>query len=237
MGATSSAAYCSTPTNTKEDIRLPFAVAQADSFETEDCPFCAYRGAHCKWLRDEIRRLASEVASLETTIPPKLLPDLHVQLEELPLPESMYTGGVEDTQGVACPRCTEHRLEVRKLQGEARMMDSQCKARIEFHRREAKGIEELLIEKRRIEAQLFFRQPNSGARGGGDSALDGHFCAITKVNQPDDVVFIPDKAQTLPANFGRNGTTVELGVPGLDTAGMIYQDSARADVPAESPVG
>lgn len=206
MGGSTSAAYCTAPTNTKEDIRLPFAVAQADSFESEDCPFCSYRSSHLKWLRDEIKRLTSEVASLETTIPPKLLPDLHNQLEELPLPESMYTGGVEDIRGNACPKCTEVRQQVQKLQREARMMDAQCKARIEFHQREAVGIEELMIEKRHVEAQLYFQQ--SGKRGG---KMDGQFCAITKVNRSDDIDYHPDKAQMNPGDLSLSDVSTAPG--------------------------
>lgn len=171
-------------------------MAQAKSFESEDCPFCSYRFTHCKWLKDEIRRLTSEVASLETTIPPRLLPDLHNQLEVNALPESLYTGGVEDVIGMACPMCTERREEVQKLQREAKTMDAHCKARIEFHRQEATGIEDLLIEKRRIEAQLFFRNTQRG-----ESGIDGRFCAITKVNQPDDVDANQAKAQTLPSDL------------------------------------
>lgn len=197
MGATSSTAYCTTPPTVREDIRLPFAVAQADSFESEDCPFCSLRGTNAKWLRDEIRRLTSEVASLDTTIPPRLLPDLRNQLEDFPLPESLYTGGVDDIRAISCPSCTKVQAEVAELQREAQRMDAQCKARIEFHRREAGGIEELLIEKRRIEAHLYYR--DSGAKRG--DCLDGRFCAITKVNQPDDVAEQTDKAQTLPSDL------------------------------------
>mmetsp|Transcript_106329 Transcript_106329/g.174564 ORF Transcript_106329/g.174564 Transcript_106329/m.174564 type:complete len:225 (+) Transcript_106329:134-808(+) len=201
MGSSSSGS-CTTPTNTKEDIRLPFAVAQADKFDSEDCPFCAYRRGHVKWLRDEIKRLTSEVASLETTIPPKFLPELHSRLEDDPLPESAYTGGVEDIRGTGCTRCSEVRREVKHLQRDARMLDSQCKARIEFHQSFARRIEALLIEKRRIEAQLFFRQRGeNSSRQGGDSALDGHFCAITKVNQPDDVSDLLPQNLTLPARL------------------------------------
>jgi hypothetical protein len=125
-----------------------------------------------------------------------MLPDLHLQLEEYPLPESFYTGGVEDVRAMACSRCTEVRKEVQALQNEARMLDAQCKARIEYHRREAGCIEDLLIEKRRIEAKLYFQQAQTGSGG-----LDGHFCAITKVNQTDDIAVHPDSIATLPANI------------------------------------
>lgn len=190
MGATSSsvagwsATTCTQPPISQEEYRLPWALAQADRFESEDCPFCALRNSHCTWLRTEIKRLKSEVASLETTIPPKFLPDLEKRLEEYPLPDSTYTGGVDDIHGLACPRCTEHRREVQQLQQEARTLDAQCKARIKFHCRFARRIEALLIEKRRIEAQLFFK--HNGPGSGNDCGLGGHFCAITKVNQSDE---------------------------------------------------
>lgn len=196
MGNSATVASCTSPSTTREDIRLPFAVAQADSFACEDCPFCSYRASHCKWLRDEIKRLTSEVVSLETTIPPKFLPDLHVQLEDYPLPESMYTGGVEDIRGVGCTKCAEVRQEVQKLQSEARKMDAHCKARIEYHRKEALGIEELLIEKRRIEEKLYWGQPGPNR---GDGEMDGHFCAITKVNQSDDISHHIDKQEMIPS--------------------------------------
>merc|ERR1719486_264202 len=99
------------------------------------------------------------------------MPDLLKRLEELPLPESSYTGGVDDIRGSACPQCTECRREVRRLQAKARLLDGQCKARIEFHRGFARRIEALLIEKRRIEAQLFFKA-SGGRSGSKDCALD-----------------------------------------------------------------
>lgn len=177
-----SATVCTQPANAQEEIRLPWALAQAERFESEDCPFCSLRKSHVAWLRTEIKRLTSEVASLETTIPPKFMPDLEKRLEDFPLPESAYTGGVDDIRGNACPLCHDHRREVRRMQREARELDAQCKARIEFHQRFARRIEALLIEKRRIEAQIFFAQP-----GAHDRAYDGHYCAITKVNQTDDL--------------------------------------------------
>jgi len=179
MGA-AQVSVCTQPTNAQDEIRLPWALTQAERFESEDCPFCSLRKSHVAWLRQEIKRLTSEVASLETTIPPKFLPDLEKRLEDFPLPESAYTGGVDDIRGNSCPLCPEQRREVRRMQREARELDAQCKARIEFHRRFARRIEALLIEKRRIEAQLFFA-------GEKDATYDGHFCAITKVNQTDDV--------------------------------------------------
>mmetsp|Transcript_18563 Transcript_18563/g.52500 ORF Transcript_18563/g.52500 Transcript_18563/m.52500 type:complete len:224 (-) Transcript_18563:143-814(-) len=190
MGATSSAAggwsatACTQPPTSQEEYRLPWALAQVDRFDSEDCPFCALRGSHCSWLQTEISRLASEVASLETAIPPKFLPDLARRLVELPLPDSTYTGGVDEIRGSACPRCPEHRRQVRRLQREARTLDAQCKARIKFHCRFARRIERLLIEKHRIEAQLYFKQ--FVASSGVDCSLGGQFCAITRVNQSDE---------------------------------------------------
>eukprot|EP00443_Scrippsiella_acuminata_P079324 CAMPEP_0115460604 /NCGR_PEP_ID=MMETSP0271-20121206/46871_1 /TAXON_ID=71861 /ORGANISM="Scrippsiella trochoidea, Strain CCMP3099" /LENGTH=202 /DNA_ID=CAMNT_0002887319 /DNA_START=27 /DNA_END=632 /DNA_ORIENTATION=+ len=197
MGAATSAAAmtCTQPPTSQEEYRLPWALAQAERFESEDCPFCALRRSHCAWLRTEIKRLTSEVASLQTTIPPKFFPDLERRLEEVPLPDSAYTGGVDDVRGSACEKCSEQRREVRQLQREARTLDAQCKARIDFHRRFARRIEALLIEKRRIEAQLFF----SRRQGGDDKEVDGHFCAITRVNEPDeDAHALVTSAQTAP---------------------------------------
>mmetsp|Transcript_26919 Transcript_26919/g.57055 ORF Transcript_26919/g.57055 Transcript_26919/m.57055 type:complete len:240 (-) Transcript_26919:41-760(-) len=188
MGAASTTTTCTEPPISQEEYRFrqPFALAQAESFESEDCPFCALRRSHSSWLRTEINRLNSEVRCLETTIPPKFIPELEKRLEELPLPDSAYTGGVDEIRGSSCPLCDHHRREVRKLQREARALDSHCKARIEFHRRFSLRIEDLLIEKRQIEAQLFFGKKQGGGVGpDGESALDGHFCAITKINQPD----------------------------------------------------
>lgn len=201
MGAGTSAAACTQPVTSQEEYRLPWALSQAERFESEDCPFCALRRSHCAWLRTEIKRLTSEVASLETTIPPKFYPELEKRLEEFPLPDSAYTGGVDDIRGTSCPRCTEHRKEVRKLQREARALDAQCKARIEFHRCFARRIEALLIDKRRIEAQLMFGQ--NGGPVGTAGAMDGHLCSITKVNQPDDDVVLSSMAQTMPGGLFR----------------------------------
>mmetsp|Transcript_111196 Transcript_111196/g.313812 ORF Transcript_111196/g.313812 Transcript_111196/m.313812 type:complete len:229 (-) Transcript_111196:79-765(-) len=186
MGVNTSSA-CSAPIGKEEEeLRLPWALAQAERFESEDCPFCALRRSHCTWLRTEIKRLTSEVACLETTIPPKFFPELERRLQESPLPDSMYTGGVDDVRGTACPRCIEQRTEVKALQGEARSLDAQCKARIEFHRSFARRIESLLIEKRRVEARLFF----GGQQTEGAESMDGKFCAITKVNQIDEDVIL-----------------------------------------------
>lgn len=183
MGISASGpAPCTQPTTSKEEYRLPWAVTQAEQFEVEDCPFCSLRRSHCAWLRTEIKRLSSEVASLQTTIPSKFVPDLRRRLQE-PLPFSTYTGGVDDVQGQACTKCEDKREEVQTLQNEARSLDVQCKARIDFHERFARHIEALLIEKRHIEAQLFFNR----RRGDDDSQeLDGQFCAITRVNEPDE---------------------------------------------------
>ena len=69
-----------------------------DKFDYEDCPFCDLRRHHCVWLRSEIKRLKSEarfstscfkrgsiapwqVAAVQTTIPPRLYPELRQQLE------------------------------------------------------------------------------------------------------------------------------------------------------------
>jgi len=189
MGNTPLTTTCLQPPVANEKVRLPWALTQAERFESEDCPFCSLRRSHCAWLRTEIKRFNSEVASIETTIPPRFIPDLERRLQELPLPESAYTGGVDDIRGSACPRCTDHRREVRRLQKEARALDSQCKARIEFHRRFARRIEALLIDKRQVEAQLFFGQQNS--RGSKQAqSLDGQLCAITKVNQSDGDAFL-----------------------------------------------
>eukprot|EP00927_Polykrikos_kofoidii_P082885 TRINITY_DN8358_c0_g2_i1.p2 TRINITY_DN8358_c0_g2~~TRINITY_DN8358_c0_g2_i1.p2 ORF type:complete len:200 (+),score=38.61 TRINITY_DN8358_c0_g2_i1:140-739(+) len=181
MGATASA--CTAPVGKEDEVRLPWALAQADRFETDECPFCSLRKSHCAWLRSEIKRLGSEVNSLETTIPPKFFPELEKRLQDFPLPNSRYTGGVDDITGTACPRCENARVEVVQLQENARELDSQCKARIEFHRNFAKHIEMLLIEKRRVEAQLFF-----GRQKGPSN--DGYFSGITKINQIDEDVIL-----------------------------------------------
>mmetsp|Transcript_69521 Transcript_69521/g.153740 ORF Transcript_69521/g.153740 Transcript_69521/m.153740 type:complete len:240 (-) Transcript_69521:184-903(-) len=203
MGAASTTTTCTEPPISQEEYRFrqPFALAQAESFESEDCPFCALRRSHSSWLRTEINRLNSEVRCLETTIPPKFIPELEKRLEELPLPDSAYTGGVDEIRGSSCPLCDHHRREVRKLQREARALDSHCKARIEFHRRFSLRIEDLLIEKRQIEAQLFFGKKQGGGVGpDGESALDGHFCAITKVNQPDEDAALGSLLQAVVTN-------------------------------------
>lgn len=192
MGAAAvavSAQSCTDPPEPQEEIKVrpPWALAQVDLFESQECPFCALRRSHCSWLREEIKRLTGEVSSLQTTIPSKFLPELERCLEELPLPETAYTGGVDDVRGAGCSRCGETREEVTGLRAEARVLDAQCKARIEFRRRFARRIEAVLIEKRRVEAELFVR---SAARPAGGHAECGgaDLCAITRVNQPDDDV-------------------------------------------------
>ncbi|CAK0911259.1 unnamed protein product [Prorocentrum cordatum] len=107
--------------------------------------------------------------------------------EELPLPETAYTGGVDDVRGAGCARCDETRAGVTELRAEARVLDAQCQARIEFRRRYARRIEAVLVEKRHVEAGLFAR---SAARPAGGHAECGgaDLCAITRVNQPDDDV-------------------------------------------------
>lgn len=191
MGTTQgSASSCAVPSDNNDhasEFRAPWALAQARSFDSEDCPFCKLRMSNCNWLQTEIRRLTSEVASLDTTIPPKFHPELQARLEAIPLPESGYTGGVDDITGTACDQCVDVRRQVNRLQREARTLDAQCKARIEFHRKFARRIEALLIEKRRVEAQLYFQRHAKGEDcEGGAEMLDGHFCAITKVNAVDD---------------------------------------------------
>ncbi|CAK0911258.1 unnamed protein product [Prorocentrum cordatum] len=49
--------------------------------------------------------------------------------EELPLPETAYTGGVDDVRGAGCARCDETRAGVTELRAEARVLDAQCQAR------------------------------------------------------------------------------------------------------------
>jgi len=202
MGAATSAACSQPSTLQEEEYRLPWALTQAERFESDDCPFCALRRSHCAWLRTEIKRLSSEVATLQTTIPPRLFPDLDRRLEERPLPDSAYTGGVDEVKGSACPKCAEIRGQVCHLQLEARSLDSQCKARIDFHRSFALRIEALLMEKRRIEAQLFFSR-RQGKHA--DREVDGHFCAITRVNASDDEVHALDRVVlTAPAELVRS---------------------------------
>lgn len=183
MGAAVAAASaCTEPSTSQEEYRMPWALTQAERFESEDCPFCAMRRSHCTWLQSEIKRLTSEVSSLENTIPPKFFPELEKSLESVTQADSGYTGGVDEVRGTACPKCIECRDEVASLQSEARLLDAQCKARIHFHRSLALRIENLLIEKRRIEAQLFFKNRKPGP----DGCSDGQYCSITKVNQPDE---------------------------------------------------
>ncbi|CAE8634201.1 unnamed protein product, partial [Polarella glacialis] len=42
------------------ELRPPWALAQADKFDYDECPFCSLRRSHEAWLRAEIKRLASE---------------------------------------------------------------------------------------------------------------------------------------------------------------------------------
>mmetsp|Transcript_30043 Transcript_30043/g.69434 ORF Transcript_30043/g.69434 Transcript_30043/m.69434 type:complete len:196 (+) Transcript_30043:80-667(+) len=184
MGCVESAAFAvdacaQIPSLNKGEIRPPWALAQADKFEWDDCPFCDLRRHHCMWLRSEIKRLKSEVSAVQTTIPPRLFPELRQQLEAGPLPPSGYTGGVDDISASSCPRCPEFRCEVSNLQEEARKWDAECKARIEFRRGLAGRIENMLIEKRQIEAKIF-------ATGTGTVPDDGQFFAITRVNLADE---------------------------------------------------
>lgn len=175
------------PVSTKDEYRLPWALAQKMDFDSEECPFCALRRSHCNWLQTEIKRLTSEVASIETTIPERLRQDLNARLQvEMPL--SPYTGGVEDVVGESCPKCQEHRSEVRSLQKEANSLDSHCKARINFHREFAQTIEEMLVEKRNAEETMFLRTIQHGGEEFFIPEDDRHFCAITKVNTKDDDV-------------------------------------------------
>ncbi|CAK9022706.1 EF-hand domain-containing protein [Durusdinium trenchii] len=166
------------PSISHEDVRPPWALAQADKFEYEDCPFCRMRRSHCSWLQTEIKRLKSEAAAVQTTIPPIFLPELMQQLEAGRLPPSGYTGGVDDIIARSCPRCEEWRQEVLDLQEEARELDAQCKARIEFRSGQARNVEDLLIAKRRIEAKLL--------SAGGAAVDDGKLSVITRVNLADE---------------------------------------------------
>lgn len=211
MGSNTSSleSACSAPASKEEELRLPWALAQAERFESDECPFCALRQSNCSWLRTEIKRLTSEVASLETTIPPKFIPELEQRLKDEPLPDSLYTGGVDEVRGSACPRCPEQRKEVYQLQGEARYLDAQCKARIEFHRHFARRIEALLIEKRRVEAKLFFGQQDGAAK-------DGQFCAITKVNQSDEDILM--LVQQLSEESNEADVAMEAAVRAARTA-------------------
>eukprot|EP00439_Symbiodinium_sp_Y106_P075183 s1317_g14.t2 len=195
------------PSLSKEEIRPPWALAQADKFDYEDCPFCDLRRHHCVWLRSEIKRLKSEVAAVQTTIPPRLYPELRQQLEAEPLPPSGYTGGVDDISASSCPRCPEHRQEVLDLQAEANKWDAECKAQSQVRARE--GSEEDVPErsktcslklgmlqstgpeeKRQIEARLF-------STGTGTAMDDGHFFAITRVNLADEDVMTTAAARPL----------------------------------------
>lgn len=189
MGAVQPAHSCSLPPSTSDEYRPPWAIVQADSFDCDDCPFCALRRSHSAWLQTEIRRLSSEMRTIETTIPPKFLEDLRERLDCNPLPDSRYTGGVDDVTGSACSKCVEERLEVSRLQRQANQLDSHCKARIDFHRHFACKIEALLIQKRQVEEHLFFKQPigeNPLCPRGDSLSEELHFCAITKVNQCDE---------------------------------------------------
>lgn len=165
--------------------RMPWALSQAAGFDADECPFCALRRSHLSWLQTEKRRIASEAVSLHHTIPQRLHGLLQEWLQggSLCLPESCYTGGVDEVKGSACPRCSDRRKEVRQTLKEARALDAQCKALIEFHRRFARKIEAMLIEKRRVEAGLFFGVHSSES----GEVPDGNFCAITKVNEGDDI--------------------------------------------------
>lgn len=185
MGALQSVTPCTQPAVSHEELRPPWAIAQAEDFESDDCPFCGFRRSQCDWLRTEILRLTSEVASLETAIPQKLHPDFTKWLSEQTLPDSEYTGGVDDIRSSACPQCSEQRQEVRRLQDEARTLDAHCKARIEFQRCFADRIEEMLIEKRRADLQL----PKADWRDcKQDQPREGHLRSINKVHQPDNDV-------------------------------------------------
>eukprot|EP00929_Paragymnodinium_shiwhaense_P085268 TRINITY_DN45697_c0_g1_i2.p1 TRINITY_DN45697_c0_g1~~TRINITY_DN45697_c0_g1_i2.p1 ORF type:complete len:215 (+),score=54.13 TRINITY_DN45697_c0_g1_i2:157-801(+) len=211
MGATGSTYVCQVGPDAKEEaeFRPPWALAQADGFATEDCPFCALRRSHLSWLNTEIKRLTSEVAVLETTIPPKFHQELLRRLEERPLPDSMYTGGVDDVRGTGCTLCIDMRQQVGELQKKAQQLDSQGKARIEFHREIAKSIEALLIEKRQVEAKLYY-----GQQGICD---DGAFNAITKVNQVDEdaLLTLTEEAGTLEEMLDpRDIGLVPIGVTG-----------------------
>ncbi|CAL1161810.1 unnamed protein product [Cladocopium goreaui] len=177
------------PSMAHEEVRPPWALAQADKFEYEDCPFCRMRRSHCTWLKTEIKRLKSEAAAVQTTIPPIILPELMEQLEAGRLPPSGYTGGVDDIVASSCPRCEEWRQEVLDLQEEARELDAQCKARIEFRSGQARKVEDLLIAKRRIEAKLL-----SAGHGVAD---DGKLSVITRVNLADEDALLTAAKQPL----------------------------------------
>eukprot|EP00930_Biecheleria_cincta_P020169 TRINITY_DN15226_c0_g1_i1.p1 TRINITY_DN15226_c0_g1~~TRINITY_DN15226_c0_g1_i1.p1 ORF type:complete len:196 (-),score=39.42 TRINITY_DN15226_c0_g1_i1:443-1030(-) len=164
----------------KEEIRPPWALAQADRFDCDECPFCKLRQSNAAWLRTELKRLTSEVCVIESTIPPKFLPELNSRLENWALPESYYTGGVDDISAGSCSQCDALRQEVKALQEQARSLDAQRLARVEFRRGVAWKIEDLLIQKRQIEARLF---QNCGP---GEKSDDGQFSAITRVNLADE---------------------------------------------------
>jgi len=193
MGALSSATPCTQPTVSQEELRPPWAIAQAEHFESDECPFCGFRRSHCDWLQTEILRLTSEVASLEIAIPQKLHPDLTKWLSAQTLPDSEYTGGVDDIRSSACSQCSEHRREVRRLQDEARTLDAHCKARIEFHRCFACQIEEMLMEKRRTAVQHLkddWREcrQDQPREGQDHDPCNGHLHSISKVDQPENDV-------------------------------------------------
>eukprot|EP00746_Dinoflagellata_sp_MGD_P023291 gnl/MRDRNA2_/MRDRNA2_154562_c0_seq1.p1 gnl/MRDRNA2_/MRDRNA2_154562_c0~~gnl/MRDRNA2_/MRDRNA2_154562_c0_seq1.p1 ORF type:complete len:172 (-),score=20.67 gnl/MRDRNA2_/MRDRNA2_154562_c0_seq1:84-599(-) len=143
------------------------------------------RRSSINWLQTEIRRLTGEIAILETTIPPSFYPALQERLNGYPLPQSCYTGGVDEISGNSCTSCPTLKKSLTGLLEQARLLDSNCKARIEFHRNHASSIEGLMIEKRRVEEKMFF----SGTGG------DGVFTAITKVNQSDDTTELLERLE------------------------------------------
>lgn len=164
----------------KEEIRPPWALAQADKFDCDECPFCKLRQSNAAWLRTELKRLTSEVGVVEATVPPKFLPELNSRLENWALPESCYTGGVDDISASACSSCDALRQEVKALQDQARSLDARRLALVEFRRGVAWKIEDLLIQKRQIEARLFRHCAP------GEKSDDGQLSAITRVNLVDE---------------------------------------------------
>lgn len=181
-------AFCADGTSFSDDIRhevslrKPFSVTQKDNFDPDECPFCSLRRKNCRWLRTELARLGGEASSLEGTIPQKFHQALYDWLDEgIGLPASHYTGGVEDVSVSSCSKCNETRHEVGMLLAEAQCRDAQCKARMEFRTRVASQIEDLLIEKRSLEAKLL-------SNGHPDGMLsDGELRAITRVNRADSI--------------------------------------------------
>ena len=156
------------------DRPKPFAVAQAHSMTTANCPFCKLRQKDIAVLHKELVRFENELSSLVAVIPERLHIDLKRDIADAEgLPASNYCR-VEPIPTTCCETCSVLRQEVDRLHCAARVLDRKCKGHIAFLQDRAEEIERIIMEKRSVETRLHNQEPQVEGRQKDDF--------VTKVN-------------------------------------------------------